>query len=144
MTFGGQMKHHVGHEAGKNSRHVWLIGNVQLLKLISGCTAERGNGPEIARIGQLIDVEHMMACLDQMSDDGRSDEPATSRNQSPHAINSTSIHIAKRCDGEMLAPPERPFGPIPGSRTFADMIDCMLAFCREPLIRGAIGYLLPR
>ncbi|MNI01511.1 hypothetical protein D3C73_543600 [compost metagenome] len=92
MAFGGEMHDSVGPEAGYRLFDRGPVTNIRLQEPVTGTVADglhRGFG---ARIGQLVDVEDLIALVkDEMPDDCRSDETCSTCHHYAHLNNSPYI-----------------------------------------------------
>src|SRR5262245_26841081 len=81
-----QVHDRVGIKAGKNIAHGGTIADVDTAEVVARMALYRSQRREIAGIGQLVEDEHLMTrVIDEMPDDGRSDEPCAARNDDLHA-----------------------------------------------------------
>ena len=82
MAFGCQMHHHSRLILGKNLGNSCFITDISLLKAIATVAANPRQRLEIAGIGQLIDIDHIKACMAKnISDDGATNKARTTCNK---------------------------------------------------------------
>jgi hypothetical protein len=75
VAFGGQVHDHVGLVAVDDRDHPVLVGDVGLLEAVAPAVGYRVQGIEVARVGQLVDDQHLVRSVaDQLAHDGRTDE----------------------------------------------------------------------
>ena len=84
MALGGQM-HHVGRpEGGEQRVHRGAVRDVGAFEAVVGQVRDGAQGLEVARVGELVEVEHFDARFArQKPHDRRSDEARTPGDQNP-------------------------------------------------------------
>ncbi|MDT4871067.1 hypothetical protein FQZ97_1061770 [compost metagenome] len=85
MGFGGQVHHGVGLEAGQRRADGLAVGDIGLEELVARIGRDGSQGFEVAGIGQLVEVEHLMPGFgQQMANKSRTDEAGSAGDQDAH------------------------------------------------------------
>ena len=89
MALGGKVHDPVRAEARHGLLHRGPVADVGLEKAVSVAAFDSAERGEIAGIGQLVDVQHIVAALEhEMANKGRSDEPGTAGDDHTHVRSS--------------------------------------------------------
>ncbi|MCY1389369.1 hypothetical protein D9M71_41640 [compost metagenome] len=65
MGFGGQVHHRIGLESGQRLANGLAIGDIRLEKLVARIVGNGGQRLEVAGIGQLVEVQHLVPGFSQ-------------------------------------------------------------------------------
>src|SRR5471030_158902 len=87
MAFSGEMHNHVRLEVLNDFAKAGCIGNVGPNEAVAGVLCDRHKRLEIARIGELVDNEHIMRrFFDDMAYNRRADETSSAGDEEPLAL----------------------------------------------------------
>src|SRR5271157_5981191 len=100
MGFGGEMNHAVGAEILEDRIDFVAIADVGLGEMIAGTIGDRRQRLEIARIGELVDVENdMFGFIDQETAQGRTDETGPAGYDDAHSFGTIVVRRYRPCMG---------------------------------------------
>jgi len=85
MAFGGQMRDHIGPEAGDRRLHGRAVADVGPNEAVARAVRDRRQGGQVAGIGQHVEVQHLVIRLaDQVANQGRADKACPSGDEDAH------------------------------------------------------------
>ena len=85
VALGSQVHDRVGAVAGEDVRHPWRVADVGLLEDVEGRAGGLGHILQIGRIGQDVEVHHLVSLGDSLAHHGRPDETGAAGDQNFHA-----------------------------------------------------------
>jgi len=113
MGLGSEVHHLVWHELPECLAYCGGIADIELGKTVTGAVRDLIEGSEMARIGQLIDVEDLVVCLiDKVAYQRRTDESGTACDKNLYGGPPGSVASLK--NGSWLSRSERTGSAVMG------------------------------
>ena len=85
MRLRGQVHDCVWLEPGKHGADTRLVGDIGLDEFIAAVAGDSQQRLQVARVGQLVEVEHLMiGVIDQVTNQGRADETGAAGDENAH------------------------------------------------------------
>lgn len=87
MAFGGQVHDGIGLVLGKDTVQLGAVANIDLLKRVARAGAALGQRGQVARVGQLIDIDDAVARVaNDVAHQGGANKAGTAGNQEFHGV----------------------------------------------------------